>query len=51
LISGLIVNKNERNKTGVPLLQEIPVIGWFFKGKRKVIEDKQILIFITPTLV
>ncbi len=51
LISGLIVNKNELYKTGLPILQDIPVLGWFFKGRRKVVADKQILIFITPTLV
>ena len=51
LIGGLITKMTEHNKTGIPILQEIPVIGWFFKGKRRMLVDKQILIFITPTLV
>lgn len=51
LISGLMINTSEINKTGVPLLQEIPVIGLLFQGKRKMMIDKQILIFITPTLI
>lgn len=51
MIGGLIENTKERLQTGVPWIQEIPVIGWFFKGKQKQIIDKQLLIFITPTLV
>ncbi len=51
MISGLIENSKDVIHTGVPWIQEIPVIGWLFKGKRKKLEDKQLLIFITPTLV
>ncbi len=51
LIGGLITNSKETSESGVPILQEIPVVGWFFKGKRKMLVDKQILIFITPTVV
>lgn len=51
LISGLIVKTQERMKTGIPYLQDIPVLGWFFKGSRKHLVDKQILIFLTPTIV
>lgn len=51
MISGLIENSKKRSQTGVPWIQEIPVLGWFFKGKRKRIQDKQLLIFITPTLI
>ena len=51
LISGLIINSTESSKTGVPGLEKIPVIGWLFKGTKKVQEDKQLLIFITPIIV
>ncbi len=51
LISGLIVNSNDTMKSGVPVLQDIPVLGWFFRGTKKSIEDKQLLIFITPVVV
>jgi len=51
MIGGLISHTKEHVKTGVPLLQEIPVIGWLFKGSQKVLSDKQLLLFITPTLV
>lgn len=51
MISGLISKMKENVRTGVPYLQDIPIIGWFFKGSRKTINDKQLLIFITPTVV
>lgn len=51
LISGLIVNSRDTMKSGVPILQEIPVLGWLFRGTKKSVEDKQLLIFITPMIV
>ncbi len=51
MISGLMENTKKNVHTGVPWIQEIPVIGWLFKGKQKKLVDKQLLIFITPTLV
>jgi type IV pilus assembly protein PilQ len=51
LIGGLIRHEKDDEKTGVPGLQDIPVLGWLFKGSHKKTVDKQLLIFITPTLV
>lgn len=51
LIGGLMVKRKEKIKTGVPYLHEIPLLGWLFKGKREVVRDKQLLIFLSPTLV
>jgi type IV pilus assembly protein PilQ len=50
LMSGLIVKTEERMKTGIPYLQDIPILGWLFKGSRKHLVDRQILIFISPTI-
>lgn len=51
LISGLILNHKEHERQGIPFLQDIPILGWFFSGSKSVVRDKQLLIFITPTLV
>jgi len=51
LIGGLITKGEEDVRTGIPFLQEIPILGFFFRGKRKKKVDKQLLIFITPTLI
>ncbi|MBU4269273.1 type II and III secretion system protein [Candidatus Dependentiae bacterium] len=51
LIGGLISNEKRKIKNGVPILQHIPVIGLLFSGKRKLKNDDQLMIFITPTIV
>ncbi|MBI3794326.1 MAG: hypothetical protein HY280_06305 [Nitrospinae bacterium] len=32
-------------------VSKIPILGWFFKGKSKVDNEKELLIFITPRIV
>lgn len=51
LLSGLITNIDEKVNTGIPYLQDIPVLGWVFQGNRKAHVDRQLLIFITPTVL
>jgi type IV pilus assembly protein PilQ len=51
LISGLISNYQKNVKTGLPFLKDFPGIGWLFRGSQKVVEDKELLIFITPVVV
>jgi len=51
MISGLITSSKTTVKTGLPFLQDIPVLGYLFQGNRKEMTDMQLLIFITPTLV
>ncbi|MBM3887468.1 type II and III secretion system protein, partial [Candidatus Dependentiae bacterium] len=48
---GLMVNTYEHIESGIPFLKDIPILGLLFKGRSRVAVDKQLLIFITPTLV
>ncbi len=50
MISGLITNDEVFEKNGVPFLQDIPGLGFLFSWKHKKLQDRQLLIFITPTL-
>ena len=50
MIGGLIINTEERIQTGVPFLQDIPILGFLFKARRKAVIEKQLMIFITPTI-
>jgi type IV pilus assembly protein PilQ len=50
MIGGLIINTEERIQTGVPILQDIPILGFLFKARRKAVVEKQLMIFITPTI-
>ena len=51
MIGGLIENSKSKNKSSVPLIGEIPLIGRLFKGSYKEEKDHQLLIFITPRVV
>lgn len=51
MIGGLMVNSYEQVESGIPFLKDIPLLGLLFKGRSKVMIDKQLLIFITPTIV
>lgn len=51
MISGLIKDIKEFYGTRAPLLSKIPIIGWFFRGSRRVSKDMQLLIFITSTVI
>ena len=51
VVGGLITNNKSVEETKVPILGDIPLLGWFFK--RKVVEYKKtnLLVFITPHIV
>jgi type II secretory pathway component GspD/PulD (secretin) len=51
LISGLITSSTKNSKNGIPFLQDIPVLGFLFRGSKKMVDDKQLLIFITPMVI
>ncbi len=51
ILGGLINNQVTKNETKVPLLGDIPVIGWLFKSKSTTSQKKNLLVFITPTIV
>jgi type IV pilus assembly protein PilQ len=51
MISGLTKDVRELYKKRAPVLDELPLFGWLFRGNRKVKQDLQLLIFITPTVV
>lgn len=51
LIGGLIEKKNFRNDTKVPLLGDIPGLGWLFHNKTDVTRKSELFILLTPRLV
>ena len=51
LIGGLISNEKRIVKSGVPYLQDIPILGLLFKGSKRSKSDDQLMIFITSTIV
>jgi len=35
----------------VPYLGDIPVLGFFFRGKSREVSQSSLLIFVTPTII
>jgi type II secretory pathway component GspD/PulD (secretin) len=51
VIGGLIKETHTKGVTKVPILGDIPGIGWFFKSKKDTKEKKELLIFVSPTII
>jgi hypothetical protein len=50
-IAGLDEATDSREGTGVPVLSRIPVVGWAFKNRYRDRSRKNLMIFITPTIM
>ncbi|MDR3237022.1 MAG: hypothetical protein LBT84_00800 [Spirochaetia bacterium] len=51
VVGGLIQNTRNENVTKVPILGDIPLLGWFFKNKTAGYSKTNLLVFITPHIV
>ena len=50
-IGGLIQDTEEETISKVPLLGDIPLLGWFFKSKSKTRKKTNLMILLTPHIV
>ena len=51
IIGGLIAENVIQNKKSVPILSGIPLLGYFFRTTSVSKEQRELLMFITPTIV
>ncbi len=51
VIGGIIKEKENDTVEGVPVLKDIPGLGWLFKAKRKQHSKTELLIFLTPNVI
>jgi type IV pilus secretin PilQ/predicted competence protein len=51
VIGGLTTEDEVDQETGVPILKDIPVIGLLFKFTNKRFESRDLVIFVTPTIM
>ncbi|MFA5519093.1 MAG: secretin N-terminal domain-containing protein, partial [Spirochaetota bacterium] len=51
VVGGLMRNQKIETETKVPILGDIPLLGWFFKSKSSENSKTNLLIFITPRVV
>lgn len=51
VLGGLIKDKRSTAVTKIPLLGDIPLLGFFFRRTSELIEKKELLVFITPRVM
>ncbi|MCH7959770.1 MAG: hypothetical protein IID08_06550, partial [Candidatus Hydrogenedentes bacterium] len=51
VLGGLVTDTTVKNEEKLPYLSNIPVIGFFFKGKSREISQSSLLIFVTPDII
>jgi type II secretory pathway component GspD/PulD (secretin) len=50
-MGGLVKDNPNATYTKVPLLGDIPGLGWAFRSENKSLDKDNLIIFITPTIV
>ncbi len=51
VVGGIIRKTENRGVTGIPLLKDLPIVGPLFRSTTSSTEDREMLIFLTPTIV
>ncbi|MEA3506572.1 MAG: AMIN domain-containing protein [Elusimicrobiota bacterium] len=51
IIGGLIRERTTESDSGVPLLKDIPLLGYLFKNKNSSTERTELLIFLSPEIL
>lgn len=50
-LGGLIRDQVSTTETKVPILGDIPILGWFFKNKQKVVTTTSLLVLISTRII
>jgi type IV pilus assembly protein PilQ len=51
LVGGIYVDDQQKIEEQIPLLGDIPYLGWLFKSQSTKTSKKELLIFITPRII
>lgn len=51
VIGGIYTSNTTEGENGVPVLKDIPVLGWLFKSKTKDLIKNELIIFLTPKVL
>lgn len=51
VIGGVYQSDNTQSDTGVPVLKDLPVVGWLFKARGRDYQKNELLIFLTPRII
>ncbi|NBS73732.1 MAG: hypothetical protein EBS66_09630, partial [Betaproteobacteria bacterium] len=50
LIGGIFENANNQNTAQLPILGDIPILGWLFKQTSRKDLKQELMVFITPKM-
>ncbi|NLB35551.1 MAG: AMIN domain-containing protein [Elusimicrobia bacterium] len=51
IIGGLIKETDIESDSGIPILKDIPLLGYLFKSKNQTVERTELLVFLSPEIV
>jgi type IV pilus assembly protein PilQ len=51
VIGGILKESEGDDETGLPVIRDIPGLGWLFKARSKTSSRSELLIFLTPTVL
>jgi len=51
VLGGLMSDSDQQTVTKIPILGDIPILGWLFKGKHTEKQKTNLLVFLTPSVV
>jgi len=51
VLGGLISTQKTEGRGGVPILKDIPVLGWLFRSTTKDANRRELMVFIRPTVL
>jgi type IV pilus assembly protein PilQ len=51
VIGGLIRTNDSKVRKGIPLLKDLPLLGFLFRSENTVRQNRELLIFVTPRLM
>lgn len=50
-IGGLLQDEITKNRTKVPIIGDVPVLGYFFQSRNSSRVKRNLLVFVTPTII
>lgn len=51
VLGGLVTDRTIKGQEKLPYIANIPIIGWFFRGKSREVRQSSLLIFVTPDII
>jgi len=51
VVGGLVDQQTEESRSGIPILKDLPVLGWFFGTTHETVSNAELFLFLTPYVI